>query len=61
MCIRDRSYAHRKEEGALGQRMSYVRKKAADRGALKDILLFGMGDWLKDVYTSVLDLSLIHI
>ena len=50
------SYAHRKEEGALGQRMSYIRKKAADRGALKDILLFGMGDWLKDVYTSVLDL-----
>ncbi|MGI6254402.1 MAG: ABC transporter ATP-binding protein [Acutalibacter sp.] len=50
------SFAHRKEEGALGQRMSYIRQKAADRGALKDILIFGMGEWLEDVYTSVLTL-----
>ncbi len=48
------SFAHRKEEGAFGQRMSYIRQKAADRGALKDILLFGMGDWLQEVYSSVL-------
>src|SRR5699024_5181794 len=47
------AFAHRKEQGALGQRMDYIRKKAADRGALKDILLFGMGDWLKDVYATV--------
>lgn len=50
------SFAHRKEEGAFGQRMSYIRQKAADRGALKDILIFGMADWLEDVYTSVLTL-----
>ena len=50
------TFAHRKEQGALGQRMDYIRKKAADRGALKDILLFGMGDWLEDVYATVLGL-----
>lgn len=50
------AFAHRKEEGALGQKMTYIRNKAADRGALKDILIFGMGDWLEEVYTSVLQL-----
>ncbi len=48
------SFAHRKEEGALGQKMSYIRNKSADRGALKDILIFGMGDWLEEIYLSVL-------
>ena len=50
------SYAHRKEKGDFGRRMSYIREKAADRGALKDILLFGMKDWLGEVYASVLGL-----
>ena len=29
------TFAHRKEQGTLGQRMDYIRKKAADRGALR--------------------------
>ena len=49
-------FAHRQEEAALEQKMDYIRKKAADRGALKDIQIFGMASWLQDVYTSVLTL-----
>ena len=41
------SYDHRQEGAALGQKMSYIRQTAGDRGALKDIQIFGMSSWLR--------------
>ena len=44
------SYDHRQEGAALGQKMSYIRQTAGDRGALKDIQIFGMSSWLRQVH-----------
>ena len=46
------SYDHRQEGAALGQKMSYIRQTAGDRGALKDIQIFGMSSWLRQVSPS---------
>lgn len=50
------SYNHRQEGAALGQKMSYIRQTAGDRGALKDIQIFGMSSWLRQVHDAVLKL-----
>ena len=50
------SYDHRQEGAALGQKMSYIRQTAGDRGALKDIQIFGMSSWLRQVHEAVLKL-----
>lgn len=50
------SYDHRQEGAALGQKMSYTRQTAGDRGALKDIQIFGMSSWLRQVHDAVLKL-----
>ena len=50
------SYDHRQEGAALGQKMSYIRQTAGDRGALKDIQIFGMSSWLRQVHDAVLKL-----
>ena len=51
------SYDHRQEGAALGQKMSYIRQTAGDRGALKDIQIFGMSSWLRQVHDAVLKLQ----
>lgn len=50
------SYDHRQEGAALGQKISYIRQTAGDRGALKDIQIFGMSSWLRQVHDAVLKL-----
>ena len=50
------SYDHRQEGAALGQKMSYIRQTAGDRDALKDIQIFGMSSWLRQVHDAVLKL-----
>lgn len=50
------SYDHRQEGAALGQKMSYIRQTAGNRGALKDIQIFGMSSWLRQVHDAVLKL-----
>ena len=51
------SYNRRKEEDAFDQRMDYIDRKACDHAALKDIRIFGMQGWLRDVYTATLRMS----
>ena len=48
------TYSRREEEAAFGQRMNYIDKKACDHAALKDIRIFGMQGWLRDVYAATL-------
>lgn len=49
-------YRHRDEEANYSRRMEYVHRKAHDISLAKDIRLFNMGPWLKDVYRSALKL-----
>ena len=48
------SYKRRKEENAFDQRLDYIDRKACDHAALKDIRIFGMQSWLRDVYAATL-------
>ena len=49
-------YRHREEEAAFDQRLRYVREKAESPVLAKDIRLFGLQEWLTDVYRSALAL-----
>ena len=51
-------YRHRDEENALEKRLGYMKWNASDRKLGKDIRIFGMAPWLKDVYASALKLYL---
>lgn len=48
------SYNRRKEENAFDQRLDYIDRKACDHAALKDIRIFGMQGWLRDIYSATL-------
>ena len=48
------SYNRREEENAFDQRLDYIDRKAGDHAALKDIRIFGMQGWLRDVYAATL-------
>ena len=48
------SYSRREEEAAFGQHLDYIDRKACDHAALKDIRIFGMQGWLRDVYAATL-------
>ena len=48
------SYNRREEENAFDQRLDYIDRKACDHAALKDIRIFGMQGWLRDVYAATL-------
>ena len=49
-------YRHREEEAKYIQHTSYIVRKAQDTTVAKDIRLFGMRDWLIDMYSSTLGL-----
>lgn len=51
-------YHHRDEESALEKRLGYMKWNASDRKLGKDVRIFGMGPWLKDIYASALKLYL---
>ena len=43
-------YRHRDEEAEYVHRLGYIRSKASDRAFAKDIRLFGMQEWLLELY-----------
>jgi len=45
-------YRHKDEEDEYINHLRYNFRQAKDKGLAKDIRLFGMGPWLKDVYAS---------
>lgn len=49
-------YRHREEEAEYAKKMRYTVDKAGDRKIGKDIRVFGMQDWLDDVYQSAFSL-----
>lgn len=42
-------YRHRQEESEIKNRFFYFRDKARDRRLAKDVRIFGIGDWLREV------------
>lgn len=49
-------YRHRDEESEYSLRMNYLSEKSRDYTLAKDVRIFGMGDWIEDVYNSILRL-----
>ena len=45
-------YRHRDEEAEYSRRMNYLSGKSGDHSLAKDIRVFGMKEWLRDVYDS---------
>ncbi len=45
-------YRHREEEAEYSRHMKYVSNKAGKISIVKDIRMFGMNNWLEDVYRS---------
>lgn len=54
--INEWGYRHREEEAEYSRRMNYVSQKAEDYTLAKDIRMFGMQGWLRDVYAGALNL-----
>lgn len=48
--LRRWSYRHREEEAALTHKLSYIGKTARDRAVAKDLRLFGIADWLTELW-----------
>ncbi len=53
-CLNGWGYRHRDEEADYSRRMNYLSEKSKDYTLAKDIRIFGMRDWIEDVYNSVL-------
>lgn len=49
-------YRHRDEEAEYSRRMNYLSEKSRDYTLAKDVRIFGMQDWIEDVYNSTLRL-----
>ncbi|MDE7248736.1 MAG: ABC transporter ATP-binding protein/permease [Lachnospiraceae bacterium] len=49
-------YRHRDEESEYSRRMNYLSEKSKDYTLAKDVRIFGMSDWIEDVYNSTLRL-----
>lgn len=49
-------YRHRDEEAEYFRRMNYLSERSRDYTLAKDVRIFGMQDWIEDVYNSVLRL-----
>lgn len=49
-------YRHREEEAEYSRRMNYVTDKSSDYTLAKDIRIFGIRNWLDEVYNSALSL-----
>lgn len=49
-------YRHRDEEAEYSRRMNYLSERSRDYTLAKDVRIFGMQDWIEDVYNSVLRL-----
>lgn len=49
-------YRHREEEAEYSRRMNYLSEKSRDYTLAKDVRIFGMQEWIEDVYNSMLRL-----
>ena len=49
-------YEHREEFGAFWEKFNYINKKAHSVELAKDIRIFGIADWLRDIYENNLRL-----
>ena len=49
-------YRHRDEEAEYSQRMNYLSERSRDYTLAKDVRIFGMQNWIEDVYNSTLRL-----
>lgn len=49
-------YRHRDEEAEYSRRMNYLSERSKDYTFAKDVRIFGMRDWIEDVYKSTLQL-----
>lgn len=49
-------YRHRDEEAEYSRRMNYLSERSRDYTLAKDVRIFGMRDWIEDVYSSMLGL-----
>lgn len=47
-------YRHQEEEQILDSKLGYMKWQASDRKLGKDVRLFGMGPWLKDIYAATM-------
>ncbi|MGE5654346.1 MAG: ABC transporter ATP-binding protein [Bacillota bacterium] len=54
--INNWGYRHREEAAGYSHRMNYASSKAGDHTFAKDIRIFGMQNWLENVYSSTLNL-----
>lgn len=54
--INEWSYEHKEEEAACGKKMGYIRQAATGRRYAKDIRIFGLREWMEDVWNSTLKL-----
>ncbi|MCR4778526.1 MAG: ABC transporter ATP-binding protein/permease [Lachnospiraceae bacterium] len=51
--VDDWRYAHKDEAEDVAEKIGYITEKGASRTIGKDIRIFGMHDWLQDIYHSV--------
>lgn len=49
-------YRHRDEEAEYSRRMNYLSERSRDYTLAKDVRIFGMQNWIEDVYGSILRL-----
>ena len=49
-------YRHRDEEAEYSRRMNYLSERSRDYTLAKDVRIFGMRDWIEDVYERMLQL-----
>lgn len=49
-------YRHRDEESEYSRRMNYLSERSRDYTLAKDVRIFGMSDWIEDIYNSILHL-----
>lgn len=54
--INEWGYRHRDERHQHWERMNYIRKKAESGELAKDIRIFGLGEWIRDIYNVNLSL-----
>ena len=48
-------YRHREELGAIERKLWYIQNREGDHYAAKDIRIFGLGNWLEELYHDALD------
>jgi len=56
--VDDWRYQHRDESSAASKRIEYITRKGESRTIGKDIRIFGMKDWMEDIYHASMQMAL---